>query len=76
LGGAPDPGSDQAAIIVVAAVVLAVAVDADPAKRNGVGISAFESEVQLVKPKGIWRGRVLPMRRTSAGREWEKFRLR
>jgi hypothetical protein len=42
-----DPGSDEASIVVVSAVVLAVVINAYAAERRRVGVSAFESEIQL-----------------------------
>ena len=47
LGRAPDPGSDQASVIVVSAVILAVVVHAYAAERNWVGVSAFQAQVQF-----------------------------
>ena len=47
LGGASDPGSDQAPIVVVAADVLCVVINADPAERKWIGVSALKPEIEL-----------------------------
>src|SRR5262249_43319535 len=47
LRGASDPGSDQASIVVVAAVVLCVEVDAISAEREWIRVSALKPEVEF-----------------------------
>jgi len=53
-----NPGSDQPSVIVVAAVVLTVVVDANPAERDGVCISSLHPEIQVRDSRNL--GQVEP----------------
>jgi len=53
-----NPGSNQPSVIVVAAVVLTVVVDTNPAERDGVCISPLHPEIQFRDSRNL--GQVEP----------------
>ena len=42
-----SPGSDQSSVVVIAAVVLTVVINADSAERKGIGVSTLKPKVKL-----------------------------